>query len=565
MATTDQNRKTTVPNTAQQWLNAQRHQARGAERWAILFGVLNGWLIIAQMTLIAFWVHALVIARQPWQDWQLILWALLGVLAFRAATQALQEVQGHHASSRIRGAVRTHLMRRWEQLGPVQLSGSAPASLASQWIEQVEALDGYYSRYLAQQWICILVPLSILILVFILDWFAGLLLLLAAPLIPLFMALVGMGAERLNQQHFALVTRLASHFTDRVRGLTTLRLFGRLQDATRQVSEASEQYRALNMKTLRVAFLSSAVLEFFASVAIAVLAIYIGFGLLGFIDWGPAPKLTLFSGLLILLLAPEYFQPLRTLAQHYHDRAAALGAASHLEPMLQATPAAPKAVPTPPHELPAAISINQVHFQHPKRPPLLNGFNLSIAEGEMVALVGPSGSGKSTVLHLLAGFIQPQRGTVSVLGQPPGSQPIAWMDQRPTLLQGSWLDNCRMVKPDVTPSEAIDAITAAGLGELIASQAMGLETLLQEGGFGLSGGQGRRLALARVFLSAAPLVLLDEPTTGLDDASEAFLIAAFKQLARQGRTLVIATHHPQLIKACDRQVFLNAGGHDAVA
>ena len=564
MATTKDS-STIAPKAAQHWLNAQRPHARGAERWAILLGVCNGWLIIAQMTLIAAWVNALVIAHQPWQDWQWMIWALLGVLALRAVTQALQEVQGHRASSRIRRAVRRQLLERWQHLGPVRLSGSAPASLASQWIEQVEALDGYYSRYLAQQWICMLVPLSILILAFYLDWLAGVLLLLAAPLIPIFMALVGMGAERLNQQHFALVTRLASHFTDRVRGLTTLRLFGRLQDATRQVSDASDQYRALNMKTLRVAFLSSAVLEFFASVAIAVLAIYIGFGLLGFIDWGPAPQLTLFSGLLILLLAPEYFQPLRTLAQHYHDRAAALGAASHLEPMLERVEPMPDSAAFAPRTAPAAITFSQVDFQHPQRPTLLADFNLSIAAGEMVALVGPSGSGKSTLLHLMAGFIRPHRGTVGVLGKAAGAEPIAWMDQRPTLLQGSWLDNCRMVKPDVTPEEATAAMTSAGLGPLLANQPMGVHTPLQEGGFGLSGGQGRRLALARVFLSDAPIVLLDEPTTGLDAASEAFLIEAFKQLAQQGRTLVIATHHPQLMAACDRRIELGLGGADAMA
>ena len=558
MATTKHDIKT-PPKLAQQWLNAQRPNAQGAERWAILFGVLNGWLIITQMALIAYWVDALVVGRQAWADWQWVLWALVAVIVLRTLTQAKQDMIGHQASRRIRTAVRQQLMMRWAQLGPVRLAGSAPASLASQWIEQVEALDGYYARYLAQQWICILVPLSILILVFWLDALAGFLLLLSAPLIPVFMALVGMGAERLNQQHFGLVNRLASHFTDRVRGLTTLRLFGRLHDATRQVSEASDQYRQLNMRTLRLAFLSSAVLEFFASVAIAVLAIYIGFGLLGYIDWGPAPQLTLFSGLLILLLAPEYFQPLRTLAQHYHDRAAALGAASHLAPMSAELDLSPAETPIDPAD-DVALSLHQVYFQHPNRPPLLEDFSLSVRAGEMIALCGPSGSGKSTVLHLLAGFIQPNHGSITVLGETPGTHQVAWMDQRPTLVQGSWLDNCRLAKPDVTAAEATAALTQAGLGELLQTQPLGLATPLQEGGFGLSGGQARRLALARVFLSEALIVLLDEPTTGLDEASEAFLIQAFKGLSQQGRTLVIATHHPQLMVACDRKIQLSVGG-----
>jgi ATP-binding cassette subfamily C protein CydD len=213
----------------------------------------------------------------------------------------------------------------------------------------------------------------------------------------------------------------------------------------------------------------------------------------------------------------------------------------------------------------AALSMQNVHFQHPNRPALLQHFNLTVAAGEMVALCGPSGSGKSTVLHLLAGFMQPNSGHISVMGQPAGTHPVAWMDQRPTLLQGSWLDNCRLTQPEVTPAAATTALTAAGLGELLKAQPQGLDTPLQEGGFGLSGGQARRLALARVFLSEAPIVLLDEPTTGLDAASEAFLIAALQTLAQQGRTLLIATHHPQLIAACDRQVQLSTGGHDALA
>lgn len=531
---------------------------------AILAGLLNGLLIVVQMALIAWLVQAVILHRAELTTllWPLLL--LLPVLAGRGMTQAWQESAGHRASSHIRAAVRLRLMQRWAALGPVRLAGASPAGLASQAVEQVEALDGYYARFLPQMWVCVLIPLLILGVYFWLDWLAALFLLLSAPLIPMFMALVGMGAEKLNQQHFALVQRLAGHFVDRVRGLTTLRLFGQTREAVRQVAAAADQYRLLNLRTLRLAFLSSAVLEFFASVAIAIIAIYIGFGLLGYIDWGPAPQLTLFSGLFMLLLAPEFFQPLRTLAQHYHDRAAALGAAEHLMPLLLAEdqPQAGSAEttdaalrtddirdPTRP-----AIDIADLRFGHPGRRAVLDRFSLRVRAGEFVALAGPSGSGKSTLLQLIAGFIHPDAGTITVFGDVPGRLRLAWMDQRPCIVQGSWADNLRLTSPEATAEQMQAALARAGLAPLLAAQPDGIDSPVGEGGRGLSGGQSRRLALARVFLSASPLVLLDEPTTGLDADSEAHIIQGLQALVDEGRTLIVATHHPHLLAAAQRIV-----------
>lgn len=562
MATTDSNTPD-QPLTPRRWLDGQRRLDGGAGRIAILAGTLNGLLILGQMALVAWLVHAAVVLQVALTEllWPLLL--LLPVLLARSLTQAWQETSGHRASSRVRAAVRARLLQRWAALGPVRLAGQSPAGLASQLVEQVEALDGYYARFLPQLWICVLVPLAILVTVFSLDWLAALFLLLAAPLIPLFMALVGMGAEKLNQQHFALVQRLAGHFTDRVRGLTTLRLFGRTDTATRQVAAAADQYRRLNLRTLRVAFLSSAVLEFFASVAIAVLAIYIGFGLLGYIDWGPAPELTLFSGLFILLLAPEFFQPLRTLAQHYHDRAAALGAAEQLMPLLadDGVEAQPAADPDDNRAAGAtlpAVTLSEVGYGHPGRSAVLSAFNLTVGSGEFVTLAGPSGSGKSTLLQLVAGFLHPDQGSVSVHGCAPGQQTIAWMDQRPCLVQGSWYDNLRFTAPRADRADMLVALEKAGLDNLLGRQLAGLDSTIGEGGRGLSGGQARRLALARVFLSPAEVVLLDEPTTGLDEDSEAHIIAGLQALAAEGRTLLVATHHPQLLAASDRTIRLGS-------
>ncbi|UJJ30274.1 thiol reductant ABC exporter subunit CydD [Halopseudomonas maritima] len=545
---------------SRQWLRQQGLGVRCYLYAAVLAGVLQTLAIMAQMGLIAWLVHHLLIEQAPFAS---LFWpaSALGLaVLLRAVAQAAQERCGQHASARVRQRAREQLTATWAALGPVRLAGRSSAALSNQWVEQVEALDGYYARYLPQQWLALLSPLLILLLVFWLDWLAALFLLLSAPLIPLFMALVGMSAERVSQQHVLEAGRLAGHFLDRVRNLTSLQLFGQVGAATRSVQEAAERYRAVTMRTLRIAFLSSAVLEFFASVAIAVVAMYIGFGLLGYIDYGPAGQLTLFSGLLILLLAPEFFQPLRSLAQAYHDRAAALAAADSMAELqaeaAQGAPVSGRAIVAGERD---SITLHRVQLSYPQRGTVLLDASLRIAHGQVVALTGPSGAGKSSLLHCMAGFIKPHSGSISVFGQAPGQLPLAWLGQRPFLVQGSWADNLRLTAPQATAADMLRALDAVGLSELLSRQPNGLETLLGEGGRGLSGGQAQRLALARVWLADTPLVLLDEPTASLDERSEAEVVLALRALADSGKTLVIATHHPALMALADRRYVLNRG------
>lgn len=541
------------------WLKVQGLQVRPWLLGAVLAGTLHTLCIMVQMGLMAWLVHAVLVRQAPIQD---LVWPgmfLVLAIGLRAVTQALQERCGQHASARVRQQARIETAAHWAALGPVRLAGRSSATLTNLWVEQVESLDGYFARYLPQQWLALIAPLMILLLVFWLDWLAALFLLFAAPLIPLFMALVGMSAEKISQQHMLEAGRLAGHFLDRVRSLTSLQLFGQVPAATQSVEAAAQRYRDVTMRTLRVAFLSSAVLEFFASVAIAVAAMYIGFGLLGYIQYGPAAELTLFSGLLILLLAPEFFQPLRTLAQAYHDRAAALGAADGLAALqVEAAGLAPVG------SLAAGatdddIRVVDLSLSYPGRGRVLEHISLRVATGEVVALVGPSGAGKSSLLHCLAGFVAPESGHIHLFGQPPTQQPLAWLGQRPWLIQGSWADNLRLTAPDALDSELLQAIEAVGLGYLLRSLPEGLQTPLGEGGRGLSGGQGQRLALARVWLSDARLVLLDEPTASLDAESEAEVIEALRALSGSGKTVVMATHHPALMALAGRCVQLVGG------
>lgn len=541
------------------WLTRQQQAVRPLLQGAVAAGILGGVAIAAQMGLMAWLVHALLIDVAPAHSLWPAMAALLLAVLLRVLAAAVQERLGQLASAKVRQQVRGELSALWARLGPVRLAALPSASLTNQWVEQVDALDGYYARYLPQQWLAALVPLMLVALVFWLDWLAALFLLLAAPLIPLFMALVGMHAERISQRHVLQAGRMAGQFLDRVRNLTSLQLFGQVERSVSRIEEATQAYRKVTMETLRVAFLSSAVLEFFASVAIAVVAMYIGFGLLGYISYGPSPSLTLFSGLFILLLAPEFFQPLRSLAQHYHDRAAALAAADALAELEALGSTIPELTAQQPGGDANGITVQNLQLGYVGRGLILRDVNLSIKAGEVVALVGPSGSGKSSLLHCLAGFIQPDAGHISLFGRPPGEQPLAWMGQRPFLIKGSWADNLRLTAPHADAAALQRALAAVGLSKLLAAQPQGLDSLLDESGRGLSGGQAQRLALARVWLNDAVLVLLDEPTASLDEESEADVVKALQALAAAGRTVVIATHHPALMHMADRVVRLNNG------
>src|SRR5690554_6685489 len=520
-------------------------------------------VIMAQLTLMAWLINVVIVNQRALTEILSGFVGLVLLLLLRSGLQILQDLTGQAAANRIRLTVRQTLLQQLALLGPVHLTNESAAGLSSQWLEQVDALQNYFARYLPQMTLAVISPLFILMLTFYLDWIAGLFLLISAPLIPLFMALVGIGAERLNQQHFVLLKRVSSQFLDSVRGLTSLQLFGLSKQATQDVASAADEYRRINMRTLKLAFLSSAVLEFFSSIAIAAVAMYIGFGLLGYINWGPAADLTLFSGLLILLMAPEYFQPLRTLSQHYHDRAAALGAADSLVDLLESKPlpggSSDICIKPVTANNDYIIEAKDLTLSYPSRGQILKPLNFTLAKGELLLISGRTGSGKSSLLHLLAGFMQPTSGELWVNGEAPGSQPLVWMHQQAFIINASWAENLRLAAPQASEEEMLAAIDAVGLSSLLKTQKKGLNSMLIERGKSLSGGQAQRLALARALLSPSKLVLLDEPTASLDARSSQHIYNTLQQLKDQGCTLIIASHQPELTQIADKHLELPAG------
>ncbi|MFP4160802.1 MAG: thiol reductant ABC exporter subunit CydD [Ectothiorhodospira sp.] len=525
-------------------------------------GILSGLLIIPQAGLIAWILDRAIQGGHPPATLLTPFLLLAGVMCLRVVLGWVRETAGLAAALRIQGDLRDRLFAHLGRLGPVRLADRHSGALSAALVEQIEALSGYYARYLPQQAVALAVPAAILIAAFTLDWIAALILLCTAPLIPLFMALLGMGAEQVSREQQEQVARLGGHFLDRLQGLTTLRLLNAQDRAAEEVARASEGYRASTMKVLRVAFLSSAVLEFFSAVAIALVAMYVGFGLIGYLDWGPADELTLFSGVFVLLMAPDFFQPLRQLAQHYHDRAAAVGAAQTLMPLL-----AREAAELPVSRITggsggggAQIRLEDVHLRFDGDRRALEGVDLHILPGERVALVGPSGAGKSTLLHLLAGFIEPDHGRVRVNGEAP--DPVvqaAWVGQRPHVFAGTLADNIRLGDPGASEAAVVSAARDAGVMEFAAGLPRGLDTPLGERGYGLSGGQAQRVALARAALKRAPLWLLDEPTAGLDPDTEARVLEALEHSATSGATVVIASHHPRVMAWADRVVTVQDG------
>ena len=545
------------------WLKEQSKAVRKPILFAAIAGIVNGLGVIVQSALLAYILQAIIIDKLPWASLITPFIVLAAVFIVRSVCVYLHQTSGFEAGAQVRASVRQQLFARFLELGPAGIKQHQSGELAAVTLEQVDALENYFSRYLPQQIIVGVLPVIMIIVVMPVNWVVGLIFLLTGPLVPVFMALVGMGAASANRSQFLAMARMSGYFLDRLQGLATLKLFGQASQELVNINKIADGFREKTMAVLRIAFLSSAILEFFSAVSVALVAVYVGLGLLGQIHFGPAGHISLREALFVLLLAPEFFMPLRQLAINYHDRAAALGATDAILALLEQkadTLEVNFAGNNPPNKV-SLIEFKKVSKFYDKRQ-VLTAINLQIAAGEKIALVGESGAGKTTLLNLLLGFEAATEGRVLLNGlavdREGAAKAIAWVGQNAYIFHGTIKDNIALADPDASEQSIINAAQAAGVTEFSEQLPEGLLTPIGERGYGLSGGQVQRIALARAFLKNAGIILLDEPTANLDASNKTQLLNVIDRLFID-KTLIIATHDPVVINRMKRRIELQQG------
>lgn len=549
--------------SARKWLTALARSGGIAHRLALVLPVASGMLLLLQAGLLAQVLHRAIVDAAGLA--QLILpLALLGVVyAIRIGLGFLGELAALRAGESAKQRLRSDLVRELFAQRPIWTAARSSGALATTVVEHVEAFDGYLTRYLPAMAQAALLPLAFAVAIIPVDWMAALLLLIAAPLVPVFMALAGLGAQTASERQAAALSRLGGHFADRLRGIVTLKLFGREAAEVEAVGQVSDDLRVRTMRVMRIAFLSSAVLEFFAALGVAGVALYIGLSFLHLVNLR-GTELSLEAGLFCLLMAPEVFQPLRLLAAHYHDQAAAKAAVAEMTKLLGALPSirGGAAAPSPnvavnERRAAASVVLSGARVDTPAGLPVVDAVTLKIAPGERVAILGASGSGKSTLLEAIAG-LRPYAGSISLDGRelrdidrPTLRAGMAVLGQRPTILAGSIAENVRLGRPEACPTALRRAAQRARITHFAAGLPDGLDTMLGEGGQGLSGGEIQRVALARIYLLDRGLLLLDEPTAHLDAETEAAILDGLLDFAR-GRTMVVVTHSEAVAARLDR-------------
>ena len=479
--------------------------------------------------------------------------ALAVVLGLRALLGWVSDVVAQRISGAVKADLRVRLLERAVALGPRWAADQASGEVALLATRGLDALDGYFGRYLPQLALAAIVPVVVVVCLFAVDVVAALTVALTVPLIPVFMILIGRMSETHRARRWAALGRLAHRFTDVVAGLPTLRAYGRAEVAGAILRGITDAYRTTTMATLRVAFLSALALELLATISVALVAVGVGLRL-------AVGDLTLEVGLFALILAPEAYLPLRRLGAEFHASEEGVTAAARAFAIIDtAVPGRAMARVRPRPS--AAVVVDGVSVDQPGRDVVAPArASLVVRPGEIVAVTGPSGAGKSTLLAVILGLLEPSSGRVAVraadgaetdvrdLDADAWRARVAWVPQVPFLFAGTVAENVRLATPSASDDEVRAALASVGLGDLSPDRVLG------ERGRGLSSGQRRRVGLARALVRGAPVLLLDEPTAGLDGAAEAVVLAALRAAARGGAAVLLVAHRPGAVAEADRTV-----------
>ncbi|MBF9000088.1 MULTISPECIES: heme ABC transporter permease/ATP-binding protein CydD [Vibrio] len=546
------------------WL---KQQSKLAKRWlmiAVGLGVLSSLFLVAQAALLASVLDQLIIEHVDKSTLVPHFIGLVVLIAVRAACSWGREIAGFRCGEQIRVYIRAQIIEKLRELGPAYIKGKPAGTWAALMLEQVENMHDFFARYLPQMALSVAIPFVILVVVFPVNWAAGLIFLITAPLVPIFMAFVGIKAADAGRKNFKALQRLSGHFYDRLQSMTTIRLFDRAESETELMRGASEVFRSRTMDVLRIAFLSSAVLEFFTSISIALTAVYFGFSYIDKFNFGYyyGAGVTLFAGMFILILAPEFYQPLRDLGTFYHAKQLAVGAAESIVEFLEVDVSKVKSGTHPmvDHEHVEIVATDLVVLS-PEGDHLVGPISFTINKDKTTALVGPSGAGKTSLINAILGFM-PYEGSLTIngiemseLNHDQWRSHISWVGQNPLLLNGSIRDNVTMGKTfdDATLNDVLDRSFAA---EFVNEH--GLDYHISDRSGGLSVGQAQRLALARAMLQNGAFWLLDEPTASLDARSEQLVMNGLDSQIH-GKTALLVTHQLSPLKSVDQILVMQNG------
>lgn len=549
------------------FLKAQGCVAKNWIRLKILLGVINTLLFIVQAYCLASIAEIIYIQQCAYETIFPLVFIILVCITVRAFVSYYKERMGCYAGDAVKTTLRKHCFSHVLEQGAAINQHYNTAELTTILIDQIETTVDFYANYLPQMYLVGFIPLTLLIAIYPFNWLAATLLLLTAPLIPLFMALAGWGAKAANERNFKALARLGNQFLDSLKGMAILKLYNQSDKKITELEQSAKTFRVKTMEVLRIAFLSSAVLEFFSAISIALLATYLGLSFLGHLNIGyyghqPTLKIALF----ILLLAPEFYLPLRQLGVFYHAKQQALSAAENLIQLLSVKYENTMRLcqGTFTH-----LEYHNVSLRYPQNDyNSLENINLTITAGEHVVIWGKSGAGKTSFLNLLLGLISPTTGYISINAQTKEEQDsskqsewqaqLSWLGQQPLLFPGTLASNLRLANPQATDAELLTACRLAQLDELILKQADGLNLVIGENNAGLSGGEAQRVALARMYLKPSSIMILDEPTANLDEKNTELLHRSLQEMMKT-KTVIISTHKRETANLAKRIITLHEG------
>ena len=526
---------------------------------AVSLGIISGALILLQAYVLSMVINRVFLEGAGLRDVMTSLAAMAGIILLRSVCRWAGDVSAVRVGSLVIEDLRHKLLAKLYKLGPEYLDQYDSSVLVMTAFEGLDALDKYFSQYLPQLILAMVIPLGTLLVVFPMDAITGFILLFTAPLIPVFMVLIGKTGEQATRKQWTALARMTGFFTDIIRGLPAIKALGQIQNITGRIQRTGDKYRQATMSILRITFLSALVLEWVVTLSTAVVAVQVGLRLL-------SGNMTFLPGFFLLVIAPEFYQPLRQLGVRFHAGMAGMQAAGYIFQVLDASESQKTSSLISIVQAPHTVVFEQVSFRYADREvDAVNSITFELTAGKMTALVGESGSGKSTIASLLMGFLQPNSGCIlidgirlSELSSDAWRRQIAWVPQRVGIFAGSIEDNLRIAKLEATDEEIHQALQTSQLLEVIRQLPEGLRTRIGEGGLGLSGGQLQRLALARAFLKDAPLLVLDEPTAHLDPESDSILMESLELLTKDRMTLMIA-HRLRSVQKADEILVLSHG------